>query len=173
MRDDYYYHQGHSWAAPEAGGIARVGIDDFAAKLLGRPGAVALPRIGQRLTAGEPGWALEIDSKSIPMLSPVDGEVVEVNSEIGQAPAELFSEPYDGGWLIKVRVDNAKANLKNLLSGPLARSWIGETLEKLREMRAGELGIVLPDGGVPVDGFVRVLAPDNWEEVAREFLLSD
>ncbi len=36
-----------------------------------------------------------------------------------------------------------------------------------------ELGVVLPDGGVPVAGFVRELAPENWDEVAREFLLSE
>ncbi len=40
-------------------------------------------------------------------------------------------------------------------------------------MRAGELGIVLPDGGIPVDGFARILAPERWDEIARDFLLSD
>lgn len=73
-----FYHQGHSWAAPETGNVVRVGIDDFAQKLLGKPNAVDLPRCGARLEQGESGWKLQIDSKSIDMLSPVDGEVLAV-----------------------------------------------------------------------------------------------
>jgi glycine cleavage system H protein len=173
IRDGFYFHQGHSWAAPEAANVVRVGMDDFALKLLGRPGSVDLPSVGTRLKQGEQGWAVEVDSKVFPVLSPVEGQVVEINSEVLQEPGQLSSDPYDAGWLMKIRVPSEGANLKNLLTGKLARSWMDETLEKLRGMHAGELGIVMPDGGIPMDGFVRILAPDRWDEVAREFLLTD
>ncbi len=167
------FHQGHSWASPESGDVVRVGADDFAMRLLGRPRAIDLPPLGARLTQGERAWEMEVDSRWIPMLSPVDGEVIAINRDLKSAPELASDEPFDRGWLLKVRVPNARANLKNLLSGRLAKSWMEETVERLRAMRAGELGIVMPDGGIPVDGFARILAPERWDEVAREFLLSD
>ena len=173
LREDRFFHQGHSWAMPETGDILRIGADDFAMKLLGQPGRISLPSIGSQLRQGENGWEVEIDSKFIPMLSPVDGEVVEVNSELETSPELANREPYDRGWLLKVRVREPRAALRNLLSGELARSWIDETTERLRQMQAGELGIVMPDGGAPVDGFARILSPDHWDHLARELLLSD
>jgi hypothetical protein len=59
------------------------------------------------------------------------------------------------------------------MSGDLARAWMAQTVERLRQMPAGELGVVMPDGGEPVHGFVRLLDPERWDQVAREFLLSD
>lgn len=173
IEDGFYFHQGHSWAKPESRDVVRVGMDAFAHRLLGRPGSIELPDVGSRLRQGERGWAVEVDSKSIPVLSPVEGQVMDINRAVLLEPAKASSDPYDRGWLMKIRVANPEANLKNLLTGQLARSWMEETLENLRAMNAGELGVVLPDGGIPIDGFVRVLAPDNWDQVARAFLLSD
>jgi glycine cleavage system H lipoate-binding protein len=173
LRDGFYFHQGHAWAVPESEDVIRIGMDDFAVKLLGRPGSVRLPPVGQRLRQGERGWEVEVDSNSIPVLSPVDGQVVAVNEDVRGSPALVSSEPYDGGWLVKVKVGNSRATLKNLLCGNLARAWLDETTEKLRQMQSGELGTVMADGGIPVDGFVRTLVPNRWVEVAREFLLSD
>ena len=173
VRDAFYYHQGHVWALPEAQSIVRVGMDDFAMRLLGRPGSFNLPAVGKRLRQGERGWVIEVGSESIPVLSPVDGQVVAVNTDVLDSPGLALAEPHDRGWLLKVRVGNGRVRLKNLLTGRLARAWMSQTVEKVRQMQAGELGIVMPDGGIPVDGFIRVLAPDRWAEVAREFLLSN
>lgn len=173
VRDGLYYHQGHVWAQPEAESIVRVGMDDFATRLLGKAGSVRLPAVGKRLHQGERGWTVEVDSKSIPVLSPVDGQVVAVNTDVLEAPNLLLAEPYDRGWLLKVRVRNGRARLKNLLTGKLARAWMKQAIEQVRQMQDDQLGIVMPDGGIPVDGFVRMLAPDRWDDVARQFLLSD
>jgi hypothetical protein len=50
---------------------------------------------------------------------------------------------------------------------------MNQAVEQVCQMQVGALGIVMPDGGIPVDGFVRMLAPNHSEEVARQFLLSD
>jgi glycine cleavage system H protein len=173
VRDGVYYHQGHVSAQPEAERIVRVGMDDFATRLLGKPTSVQLPAVGERLKQGERGWAVEVNSKSIPVLSPVDGQVIAVNTDVLGRPDLLLAEPYDRGWLLKVRVNKGRARLKNLLTGKLARVWMNQAVEQVRQMQVGALGIVMPDGGIPVDGFVRMLAPNHCEEVARQFLLSD
>lgn len=173
LPDGLYFHQGHAWVAPEDEGVMRVGLDDFAQKLLGRASGVVLPGVGARLAQGQLGWQVQVDGHSIPMLSPLDGEVVAINQELGKAPDLVNAEPYDRGWLMRVRVANPAAAARNLLSGKLARAWMDGITERLRELRVGELGVVLPDGGFPVTGFARALDPDAWDQVARELLLSE
>lgn len=168
-----YFHQGHAWVAPERDDVMRVGMDDFAQKLLGRPAGFVFPDVGARLAPGERGWQVQVDGHAIPMVSPVGGEVVEVNQELLASPGLVNADPYDRGWLLKIRVPDPAAASRNLLSGKLARAWMDGITERLREMRVGELGVVLPDGGFPVSGFARALSPEGWDRVAREFLLSE
>jgi glycine cleavage system H lipoate-binding protein len=171
--DGYYFHQGHGWVVPEEAGVVRVGMDDFAQKLLGRASGLALPAVGARLAQGEPAWHVRVDGHAIPMVSPVDGQVVAVNPDVATSPAVVNADPYQRGWLLKVRVPNPKAASRNLLAGTVAHRWMEAITEQLRGMHAAELGVVLPDGGFPVDGFARALSPERWDQVAREFLLSD
>lgn len=149
-----------------------VGLDDFAQKLVGEPAAVRLPQAGDTLRQGERAWELELDSKSVGMVSPVDGEVLSVNPRIAESPGLVCADPYGEGWLMKMKVASPSCTRNNLLSGKLARAWMAQTVERLRTMRAGELGLLLPDGGVPVSGFVRELSPEAWADLAEEFFLS-
>ncbi|MBI2401718.1 MAG: glycine cleavage system protein H [Gemmatimonadetes bacterium] len=154
-----YFHQGHAWVLPESEDVVRVGMDDFAQKLLGRAAGFVLPEVGARLAPGERGWQVQVDGHAIPMLSPVGGEVVAVNADLLASPGLANADPYDRGWLVKVRVPNPAVASRNLLSGKLARAWMDGM-------------VVLPDGGFPVSGFARAMSPEAWDQVAREFLLS-
>ncbi|MBP2689932.1 MAG: glycine cleavage H-protein [Deltaproteobacteria bacterium] len=89
-----FYHQGHGWLRPEPGSVGVVGLDDFAQKLIGKIDAVELPPVGSRLAQGDRGWSLVVDAVPIPMLSPVAGEVVEVNPEVLRSPEILREDPY-------------------------------------------------------------------------------
>lgn len=169
--EEIYYHQGHSWVLPEGDGIVKVGLDDFAAKLLGRVKGVVLPEVGSSVEQGEEAWRLDVDSKSVPMLSPISGEVVEVNEEISRSPETISVDPYEKGWLLKVRARKAKKDLKNLLFGRMSRAWLNETVDALREMMGHDLGVVCQDGGVPVDGMARSLDKENWDKIVKSFFL--
>ncbi len=171
--DGLHFHQGHAWAAPDDGEVVTVGVDDFTQRLLGPIDAVHLPQVGTRVRLGERGWTLVVDDRPIGMVSPVDGKVVAVNRTVVDSPELLARSPYEDGWLLKVRVPRTRATWRNLMSGDLARAWMGQTAERLRRMPAGDLGVVMPDGGEPIHGFVRLLDPEHWDQLAREFLLSD
>ena len=165
-----YYHQGHSWALPVGDNRVRVGIDDFAQKLLGTPQAIVLPRIGDKLTQGDKGWRLKVDSKEIDILSPISGKVVRVNNNVLARPASLNQNPYEDGWLLEIEAPKLTANLKNLVSGKLAKDWMRETVAALQEKMHGELGMVMQDGGGISSGFAKSISPDHWDEIAAEFL---
>jgi len=170
--DHVYFHPGHAWARVGDGGLVTVGMDDFAQKLVGEVSAISLPEVGARLSQGEKAWSLVSDSKSVGMLSPVDGMVVAVNEQVVSSPGKVNLDPYGDGWLLRVRVPRLTANLKQLLSGNLAKRWMEEVCENLRRMMDPDLGRVYADGGLPIHGMARGLNPARWDEVARTFFLT-
>jgi hypothetical protein len=82
--------------------------------------------------------------------------------------------PYGDGWLMQVESSRLTANLKNLLSGTLARRWMDTVCETLgAQMAPVELGEVYLDGGHLVDGLARSLSHEEWDRVARQFFLTE
>jgi glycine cleavage system H lipoate-binding protein len=172
LKNEYYYHQGHSWVSPENEDIVSVGIDDFAQKLIGKPTTIYLPSVGTELNQGENALKVEIDGKCIDFLSPVDGKVVFLNEKVIKSPDLINKDPYQQGWLLKVKPNRLVANLKNLLHGNIAKAWVEQTVNRLSGMITRNYGIVMQDGGTITNGFVKELAPDRWDEVAAEFFLT-
>ena len=80
------YHAGHTWAAKETRNIVRVGLDDFAVRLLGSVDQVDLPARGRWLRQGEKGWTLARGNHRFEMLSPIEGEVVDVTRRSWMTP---------------------------------------------------------------------------------------
>lgn len=170
---DVRFHQGHAWMKTEADGLVTVGLDDFSQKLVGAVERVDLPPSGAQLAQGERGWAIAVDGKAVPMLSPVGGEVVAVNPRALRTPDVVNRDPYGAGWLLRVRPARLAADTKGLLAGRLARHWMADTLESLRARSGGSAGLVYQDGGSPVPGIAKALAGDRWEETVRHYLLTD
>ncbi len=170
---DRLLHRGHAWAQPEPSGLVTVGLDGFAASLVGPVSRIALPQPGTRVGQGEPAWSLVgEDGRAVAMLAPVDGEVVEVNPTAAASPATLGLDPYGAGWLMKVRPSRLRANTSSLLSGEAARRWMHDVAAGLQNQFAPGLGALAQDGGVPVAGMARALDPDRWDDVARTYLLT-
>ena len=171
IRPEAWYHPGHTWALPGANGAVRIGMDDFAQKLLGRPARIELPEVGERVVQGADAWKVRIDSKAISQLSPVDGVVTARNQAVLDSPDLVNQDPYGDGWLLEVRPSRLNPDLKTLLNGDLARAWMDTTLGTLHRRMQVDPGLALQDGGVPVEGMARALSPEAWDEIAREFFL--
>lgn len=173
LAEGYYFHPGHSWATPDDAGMVYVGLDDFAAQLVGTPDGLSLPAPGTVLRQGGAGFTLDAGGRAVALVSPVEGAVVEVNRRVMERPQLATDDPYGEGWLFKVKTTDRKATLRNLLSGATAAAWMREVTERLRGLPGAELGIVMPDGGAPVRGFGRTFGPAEWSAVTREFFLMD
>lgn len=101
------YNPSHEWAGvvTEKGErIAVVGITAFALKQLTDLVYMALPKVGQKVTAGEEFGEVESVKAVSPLYSPVTGEVVAVHSELVDRLESLAADPYGDGWIIKVKL---------------------------------------------------------------------
>ena len=170
LPEERYYHLGHSWAIPEGSNVVKVGVDDFAQKLVGKINAVQMPSLGSTIHQGDKGWTLEVDTKAIDMLSPVDGRVIAINEDLLRSPQNINQDPYQS-WLMKVEAPSFSVDKKQLLSGSMARKWIEEVRENLLSRMNYDLGLVYQDGGLLVDGMARNLDRDKWDEIAKDFFL--
>ncbi|MFE0699000.1 glycine cleavage system protein GcvH [Streptomyces sp. NPDC058872] len=98
------YTKEHEWLSDAEGGVATVGITEFAANALGDVVYAQLPEVGQTVTAGETCGELESTKSVSDLYSPVSGEVVEANQDVVDDPSLVNTAPFEGGWLFKVRV---------------------------------------------------------------------
>lgn len=103
----------HEWVSLD-GDIATIGISRFAVDQLTDLIVIELPAVGAKLTAGKSFGEVESVKAVSDLYAPLSGEVVEVNTEITSDVQLLAQDPYEAGWLIKVRVDDPSA-VANLL----------------------------------------------------------
>ncbi|MEV7202354.1 glycine cleavage system protein GcvH [Streptomyces griseoluteus] len=105
------YSKEHEWLSAAEGGASTVGITEHAANALGDVVFVQLPEVGAAVTAGESCGELESTKSVSELYSPVSGEITEVNQDVVDDPSLVNSEPFEGGWLFKVRVAEQPADL--------------------------------------------------------------
>ena len=109
---DLKYTKDHEWVRVERD-KARVGITDYAQKQLGDVVYLELPEVGRSFTAGDVFGTIESVKAVSELYSPVTGEVVEVNSALGQRPESVNADPHDA-WMIVIKVTNP-ADMNELL----------------------------------------------------------
>lgn len=164
-----YLHEGHMWARPEYGGRVRVGLDDFAQKLLGGFHSITLPNTGKEIKQGEAAIEVEREGETAQILSPVDGVVTFVNSQV-MSDREIINEsPYEKGWLFVVEPSKLKKNLKGLFYDEEVVDFINQEGEKLFSM-ANEGMRLSADGGTTVDDVFKELKGEGWAKFVKTFL---
>jgi glycine cleavage system H protein len=121
---DRVYSKEHEWVVVD-GDVATIGISDFAQDQLGEVVYVDMPGEGDSLKAGDSFGEIESVKSVSELFSPITGEIVEVNSALGDSPETVNSDPHGGGWMIKIRVEDA-SELDALLSAEDYDAFITE-----------------------------------------------
>lgn len=102
--NDRKYADTHEWVKLD-GDIATIGISDYAQHALGNIVYVDMPEVGDEVNQGDDFGAVESVKAASDLISPVGGEVVEVNEELVDKP-ELINEDAFGNWIIKVKISD-------------------------------------------------------------------
>ena len=112
--EDRKYADSHEWVKMD-GDIATIGISDYAQHALGNIVYVDMPEVGDEVSQGEDFGAVESVKAASDLISPVSGEVVEVNEELVDKP-ELINDDAFNNWIIKVKISDP-SELDNLMDG--------------------------------------------------------
>jgi len=166
------YHSGHSWLQRERKNAVRVGADEFATALLGKVDRIDLPKPGQWIRQGQKLVTFYKNGEKTEMVSPTEGEVMEINSDILKNPALLRQDPYGKGWLVSVHVPDEENTGRNLMPKSLVHDWMHEAAERLYGRQPQLAGAVAADGGRPAEDLLQGLPGVNWKEVTGEFFLT-
>jgi glycine cleavage system H protein len=102
---DLKYHEEHDWARID-GDIATFGITWYAQDQLGEVVFFDPPEIGSTVRRGDPYAEVESVKAVSDVIAPLSGEIVQVNEALSSGPEAINEDPYDGGWLVKVRLSD-------------------------------------------------------------------
>lgn len=169
----YYYHRGHAWARIEYGGRVRVGLDDFAVRLLGHLDAFKLPELGSTVRQGTPEVGLARGELKAEALSPIEGVVVARNPKTLEKAQLANEDPYDRGWLMVIEPRKLKVNLKNLLFEDESAAWMEEESSRLSSIVSADTGYELAaTGGRAIDDIYGQVPQLGWDRLVKAFLLT-
>ena len=103
--DDLLYHSEHDWVRLE-GDVAEFGITWFAQDALGEVVFFDPPEVGSSVTKDQPYAEVESVKAVSDVIAPLSGEIVEVNTALGDKPEAINDDPYGAGWMVKIKLSD-------------------------------------------------------------------
>ena len=137
MPDELYYHKEHAWARVEDDGNVTVGMNDMFQKTSGDIVSVDLPMEGDEVEQEETVGKVQSSKWIGKLISPVAGEVVEVNEELDSDSSLVNTDPYGEGWILKITPSNLEEDLGKLMKGDAVVPWLKGEIEKAKEGTEG------------------------------------
>lgn len=164
--------RGHCWANMAQDGSVKVGLDDFAKKLLGPIDAIDFPSIGMTVKAGQPLFGVRQKQRRVQFSSPVSGRVVKINAALAEDCEALEMTPYQKNWICVLDADNLDVEVPQLKIGKGAVAMFQADIDRFRGLMK-EMAKGMPEG-VAIDdalyrGELEQLDDAQSERVAREF----
>ena len=130
-----FISDGHCWANVGEDGSVKVGLDDFAKKIIGKIDSIELPNLGMTVKKGQSLFTIEQGMKNISFKSPLSGKVKEINKFINQEIDSLNITSYDQNWICEIDADELDSELQKLKIGKSAVAFYEEDIERLKEMK--------------------------------------
>jgi len=173
-----FYSRQHTWAHLAKSGVASVGLDDFLMHITGDISVNFLKAPGDRIAKGEPMAELQQDGKHLTVLSPISGEITRMNRELAETPESLNENPYEEGWIYRIRPQNWKEETSPYFLAQSATEWTRQELDRFKDFLAvswpkytPEASLVaLQDGGELREALLPELPEGVWADFQSEFL---
>ena len=166
----YYLHRGHTWVKIEEGSTVRIGLDDFALRLLGPLDRIESPLVGKELEQNRGDTLLARGSNTARLQSPVGGVVTDINPALREKGKLANHDPYTKGWVMRLHANNLRRDLKNLMIGDQASMYLDAEINSLYQVIEEEAGPLAADGGYLGDDIYGNLPQNSWQKLTRMFL---
>ena len=157
---------GHCWASLEDDGTARVGLDDFARKLIGNIDTLELPEVGTKVKAGQPLFGITQGSRKARFLAPLSGTVMRVNEHLARDPDDVEGLAYGPNWLCVIEGDDLDSELGGLKIGKAAVAFFQEEIDRFQAFLRKE---GFPGVGDLNIGQLEKLDDSGWNHAVEEF----
>ena len=170
--NNYAFHPGHTWLSDEGHQNARIGLDAFAANLLGQIDSIDFAELNRWVRQGQRLCTIKRAGRKVDLLSPVEGVLTSINHELLKNPGLAVDDPYQDGWLCTIKAPELAFNRNNLLQGPLVPAWMQNSMLRLSEMLLQASPALAQDGGLPIKGLLFQVSPEVQRQLAKEFFLT-
>jgi glycine cleavage system H lipoate-binding protein len=165
----FYLHHGHAWVKIEERATVRIGLDDFAWRILGSPDRIEAPLVGKTVDQNRPSINLVRGPKSAQVLSPVSGVVTDVNPRLREQGGIAPGSPYTEGWILRVHAQNLRPELKNLTIAQETERFLVAEVDRLYALIEA-VAPLAADGGHMGPDLYGNLPALGWENLTRLFL---
>jgi glycine cleavage system H protein len=173
-----FFSRFHTWTHLERSGVAKVGLDDLLVHITGE---VKLSRIidsGERIKKGDFLAEIVQNDKRLKIYSPISGEIIEANSVLIKNPELLNEDPYQKGWMYKIKPTSWVTDTQSYFLAEDASLWASQELVRFKDFLAGSIGkyspdptaVILQDGGELRDQPLSELPDEVWQDFQQDFL---
>ncbi|MFZ1291601.1 MAG: response regulator [Melioribacteraceae bacterium] len=128
-----FISKSHCWLAIDQDGKAKVGIDDFAKKIIGKIDDINFPNLGMKINVNQPLFSIKQGHRKIIFNSPVTGNVAQINNNLKENIDSLEISSYENNWVCSIDADNLDNEIRNLHIGNSAVALYQEDIEKYME----------------------------------------
>ncbi|MBI5020430.1 MAG: response regulator [Ignavibacteriales bacterium] len=166
----------HTWFSINQEGIAKIGMDDFAKKLIGKIDSIEFPNLGMNIKAGQPLFTVKQGSRSVTFNSPITGKVSRVNTALLKNLVALEITAYESNWICSLDTDQIDNEIMGMSIGKSAVSLFQNDIEKcktlLKELIKSEKreSEYTGEGQIYI-GQLEELPDANWQKVVAEFFI--
>jgi glycine cleavage system H lipoate-binding protein len=169
QKSDYYLHPRHVWVSlsDESRTKVKVGIDDFAQKLIGKIDRISLPAEGSVVKENSICMILHAGPRTVRMVSPLDGVVLSTNTRLTNDPSAVNRAPYEDCWILSM--SSTGEGIKRLFHGGAARSWFEWEVERLQRLLSPGAVATAADGGECLADLGSRMNEAQWDELSALF----
>ena len=166
----FYLHKGHAWLRVEENSEVRVGLDDFALRLLGPLDQIEAPLVGKTLAQNRMGIKVNRGSLQADIFSPVSGVVTAINPKLRERGSLANQDPYTGGWILRAHSETLRKELQHLMIGSETEAFYRAEIDRLYQVIETETGPMSTDGGQLGSDIYGNMPQVGWDRLVGLFL---
>ena len=160
---------GHCWVSLAEDGTAKVGLDDFARKLLGSIDSINFPNVGMSVKAGQALFSVNQGHRRARFNAPLSGKVVQINEALGKDCSTLEEMPYGDNWVCIIDGDDLDAELPNLKIGKSAVVLFQEDIDRFQDAVQKSSDGDEADPSPLFIGAIEKMGDARWESTVNMF----